>query len=147
MLHRLMRWTVFSIAYCIVRKHKKCRQLHQRSKPDCRSRVVAEDEERCAEGPHLGQRQSIHNRGHRVFTNSEMQILPREVLSLEISRARKGQGGLVRWSKVSRAAEEPRDVLCEHIQYLAGCFPPCDSFRIYRKHGQIFIPSARKLSA
>src|SRR5262245_33931200 len=99
--------TVFSIAHRLVRKHKKSGQFHERREPDRWSRVVAEDEEGRAEGPHFGQRESVHNRSHRVFANSEMQVLTTRAISLEISRAGKRQGGLVRWPEVRRAAEEP----------------------------------------
>src|SRR5262249_13848604 len=66
---------------------------------------------------------------------------PTVVLSLEISGASKGQGGLVRWSKISRAAEEPRDVLGEHIQCLARSVAPGNSLCVGREDREIMVPT------
>ena len=102
MLDRLVGGTVFSVTHGVVRKHENSGQLHQRRETDRRSRVVAEDEERCAKGPEFGQRETVHYRGHRVLANTEMQVLPTRAFSLEISRTCESQGGLVRWPEVRR---------------------------------------------
>src|ERR1700752_4676960 len=102
-----MSGTVFSVAHSVVRKDKNSGQLHQRREPDRGARVIAEDEEGRAEGPKFGQREAVHNGGHRVLANTQMQVLTAGTLSLEISRPSKGQRGLVRWSKICRTAEEP----------------------------------------
>ena len=114
MLDRLMGRAVFSVSHRIVRKHENRGQFHERGEPDCRSRVVAEDEERCAEGPNFGQRESVDNRGHRMLANTEMQVLARAV-RLEISCAGERQRRLVRWPEIRGSTEKPWNVLCEEI--------------------------------
>src|SRR5262245_51409330 len=121
-------------------KYENRRQFHYRRETDRRARVVAEDEESCAEGPDFGQRESVHNCPHCVLANSEMKVLPAPALSLEISGASKRQGGLVRWPEISRTTKQPRDVLCEHVQHLSRCVPTGNSLRIGRKNREIMIP-------
>src|SRR5262245_4653677 len=111
--------TVFSVTHGVVCKHKQRGQFHERRKPDRRSGIVAEDEEGGAKRPQLGQRESIHNRRHRVLADTEMQVLPVVTFSLEISCASERQSRLVRWTEIRRSSEKPRYVLCEHVQYLA----------------------------
>src|SRR5580700_981440 len=76
----------------------------------------------------------------------KMKILPAWVVSLKISGARKSQSRLVRGSKVSRAAQEPGNILREHIQYFARRVAPGYAFRISRKHRQVPIPSLREVA-
>src|SRR5262245_40202253 len=75
-----------------------------------------------------------------MLANTEMKVLPAPALSLEISGASKRQGGLVRWPEISRATKQPRDVLCEHIQYLARSVPPGNTLFIGRKDREITVP-------
>ena len=55
MLDRLVGRAVLAVPHGVMREHEDRRQLHQGGESDRRPRVVAEDEERRAEGPHLGQ--------------------------------------------------------------------------------------------
>src|SRR5262245_64541737 len=121
-------------------KYENRRQFHYRRETDRRARVVAEDEESCAEGPDFGQRESVHNCPHCVLANSEMKVLPAPALSLEISGASKRQGGLVRWPEISRATKQPRDVLSEHIQYLSRTVPRGNSLFIGRQDTERTVP-------
>src|SRR4030095_4458815 len=131
---------VFSVAHRFVRKHEKSRQFHERREPDRGARVVAKDEEARAEGPPFGQGESVPNRSHRVFANSEMQVLATRAFSLKISGPRKLQSCLVRWSEVGRTADEPRNILCQHIQHLARSIPPGNALSVGRKNWEITIP-------
>src|SRR5436309_15248162 len=101
-----MRRTVFSVPHGIVRKHENSGQFHERCEPDRRSRVVAEDEECCAESPEFGQRESVDNRGHRVLADTEMQVPSTGAVRLEISCARERQAALVRRSEIRGSTEE-----------------------------------------
>ncbi len=140
MLDRLVGRTVFSVAHGIVRKYKQSGQLHERRKPDRRSRVVAEDEEGRAKRAQFGQREAVHNGRHRVLADTEMQVLTVGAVRLEVSGSGERQSGLVRWPEIRRAAEEPRDVLGKHIQYLSRRVPPSDSLCIGRKNREIMVP-------
>ena len=73
-------------------------------------------------------------------------FLPPGVSGLEIAGALVGQGGLVRRAEIRRAAEEPGDVLREHVQHLAGCLAPRDAFRVGRKDGEIAVPTGREFA-
>src|SRR5262249_37372257 len=81
-----------------------------------------------------------------MLADSKMQILPTRALSLEISRAGKCESGLVRGSKVRGAAEEPRDVLREHIQSLARSVPSSNALGVGRENWEIPVPSRREFS-
>ena len=69
-----------------------------------------------------------------------MQISPIRSIGLEISRAFKIKRGLVRRPEISGSAEEPRNVLREHIQHLARSFAPGDALSVRRKDRKITIP-------
>ena len=56
MLDGLVRRAVFSVAHGVMREDEDGGQLHQGRQPDGGPRVIAEDEERRAEGPELRQR-------------------------------------------------------------------------------------------
>src|SRR5262245_35286175 len=118
MLDRLMSRAVFAVAHGVVGKNEERRQLHQSGEPDRRPRVVAEDEESRAESAELGKREAVNGCSHGVLADTEMQILPTRASGIEVARALVGQSGLVRRPEIRRAAEKPRDVLCEHVQYL-----------------------------
>src|SRR5262249_49904818 len=47
---------------------------------------------------------------------------------------------------VRRPAEEPRDVLREYVEHLAGRLAASEALGIRRKNGKIAIPSGRQLS-
>ena len=76
MLYRLVSWTILTIPHSVVRKDKNRWQLHQSRQPDRRARVITENKEACAEGPEFRQRKSIHNSGHSMLANTEMQVPP-----------------------------------------------------------------------
>jgi hypothetical protein len=123
-----------------VREDENGGQLHQRREPDGGARVVAEDEERRAERPQLGQRQPVDDRRHGVLANAEMQVLPAGLPAWK-SPAPGKSTGLVRRPEVGRAAQEPGDVLRQHVQHLARGVAPGDALGIGGKDGQVAIPS------
>src|SRR5215468_7870358 len=96
MFDRLVRGTVLSVAHRVMRKDENSRQFHERSKPDGGPEIVAEYEKCCAKGPHLRQREPIQNRSHRMFSNTEMQVLATRAISLKISCRGEGQCCFVR---------------------------------------------------
>src|SRR5262245_14737058 len=145
MLHRLVGGAILTVAHGVVREYEDGRQLHQRRKPDGGPRVVAEDEERCPEYAKLRERQTVDDRRHRMLADSKMQVLAVRRLGLKVSRALVGQRGLVRWSQVRRPAEEPRDVLREHVEYFARRIPAGDALGIRREHREVAIPTYRQV--
>src|SRR4030095_5386132 len=97
--------------------------------------------------PRLRQGEAVDGRRHRVLTDSEMEILTAWGPGLEASRALVRQGGLVRRPEVRRAAEQPRDVLREHVEHLARSAPAGDALGIRREDGEIAIPSLRQVAS
>ena len=62
---------VFADADRIVGQHINDAQSHQRRQPDRRPDVVGKDKESTAVGNHAAvQRQTVHNRAHRMFANA-----------------------------------------------------------------------------
>src|SRR5215475_7010804 len=100
MLHGLMGWAVFAITHRVVCEDKEGRKLHQRREPDRWPRIIAEDEEGRAESAELRQREPVHNGGHRMLADTEMQVFPGRVIDFEVSSARVRQRRLVRRSKI-----------------------------------------------
>src|SRR5215510_3473129 len=100
MLDGLMGRAVFAIAHRVVREDKDGRELHQRREPHRWPRVVAEDEEGRAERAELRQGEPVHNGGHGMLTDAEMQVFPCWVIGLEVSRTLICQRRLVRRSKI-----------------------------------------------
>src|SRR5215510_8567153 len=70
-----------------------------------------------------------------------MEVLSARAVGLEISSALKGQQGLIRWSQIGRATEEPRNVLGKHVHHLSGRFPSRNALRVDSKDGEVAIPS------
>src|SRR5262249_32296831 len=110
-------------------------------------RIISEDKECRTNAADLGKRKSVHDGLHRVFTDAEMQILAARSVRLETAGALIGQGGFVRRCEVCRAAQQPGDVLGEHVQHLAGRVTPGESFRIGRERGEVAIPTGGQLAA
>ena len=141
LFHRLMRWAVLAIAHGVVGENENGWQLHQGREPDGRLGVIAEDEECRSERPQLRQRKSVHRRRHGVFADAIMQILSAVIAGLEISGTFVFQRGPVRGAEVRRAADQPGNILRQHIQHLAGSIAPGDAFRVGGKDGQIAVPA------
>src|SRR5271168_4485091 len=123
-----------------MRENVDHRQLHQRSQPQRRTRIVAEDEIRRAEGPQLRYRKAVGNRGHGVLADAKMQIPPAWALCLEISRARKLERGPVRGPDIGRAAQKPRYVARYRVERCARRIAPGDSLWIRCKYRQVPVP-------
>src|SRR5438874_8761538 len=100
MLYRLMGRAVFAITHRVVCEDKDGRELHQSREPNRWPRVVAEDEEGRAESAQLRQGEPVHNGGHRMLADAEMQVFPCRVIGLEVSRALVRQRRLVRRPKI-----------------------------------------------
>ena len=73
-------------------------------------------------------------------------FLPPGLPGLEVSRALVRQRGLVRRAEIRRAAEEPGNVLREHVEHLARGFPAGDALGIRREDREVAIPSRRQLA-
>src|SRR5580700_2854983 len=115
MFHRLVGWTVFSIAHCFVCEDEDGGQLHKSREPDGGPGVITEDEERRTEGAELRQGEAIYDGSHGMFTDAEMQVLTARTFGLNTARALIGQCRFVRRPKIRRASKEPRDVLRQNV--------------------------------
>ncbi len=146
LLHGLMRWPILAVAHGVVREDEDRGKLHHGREPDGGARVVAEDEERRPERPELRQRKPIHDRGHPVLADAEVQVLSAGTPGLEIPRPLVRQRGPVRGRKVRRPAEEPGHVLSEHVEDLTRSVPPGHALRIGREDGKILVPIDRQLA-
>src|SRR5215475_12308325 len=100
MLHWLMGRAVFAIAHGVVREDKDGRELHHSREPDRWPRVIAKDEEGRTESAELRQGEPVHNGGHGMLADAEMQVFPCRVIGLEVSRALVRQRRLVRRSQI-----------------------------------------------
>src|SRR5262245_392815 len=76
-----------------------------------------------------------------------MQVAAAWSRGLEIAGARKGKRGPVRRAEVGRSSQEPRNVLGDHVEYLAGGVAPGDALGIGREARQVAVPSGRELAA
>src|SRR5208337_1327801 len=96
--------------------------------------------------PQLRQRESIHNRSHGVLANAEVQVPSSVAAGLEIARAFEGQQGLVGWTEITRASQEPGDVLRQNVQHLAGGVTARHAFGIGCENRQVAVPSRGQLA-
>src|SRR5215471_11814024 len=134
-----MGWTVLSVAHRVVREHVENRQLHYCRKPNSRPGVVAEDKKGGAKRAELRERQSVHNRTHRVLADAKVQVLAIRRIPLKTSGT--GQSGLVGRTKISGATEQPRDVLREDVQHLSRCLASSHSLRVGRESRKVTVPT------
>src|SRR5437867_6485049 len=119
MLDRLMRRAVFPVAHRIMCKCENNRQFHNRGKPDCGPGVVAEYEKCPSEGTKFRERQAVHDRSHCMFSYAEVQIFPSWIVPVQISGSLECQSRPVRRSEICGTTEEPRDALCEYVEYFS----------------------------
>src|ERR1700752_1495195 len=75
-----------------------------------------------------------------------MEIPPTGTRGLEVPGTLERQRSLVGRPQIPRAAEEPRNVLREHVQHLPRSFTAGDAFGGCWKDGQGSIPASRKLT-
>src|SRR5262245_45281997 len=75
-----------------------------------------------------------------------MQIAPRGRLGFEVPCTLKLQECPVGWPEVGGAAQEPRDVLGEHVEYLARGVATGDPLGIRRKARQVSVPARGQLA-
>ena len=121
-------------------------QLHERREPDGGARVVAEDEEGRAEGRSF--------ESERPFTIAPMacsrmpkwRFLPPGVAAWKSPAPAKVERGLGRWAEVRGAAEEPGDVLREHVQHLARGVAAGDPLRVGGEDREVPVPAGGQLA-
>ena len=147
LLDRLVRRAVLAVAHGVMGEDEDRRQLHQRRQPDRRPGIVAEDEEGRAERPQLGQRHAVDDRRHGMLADAEMEIAAAGAAGLEVAGAGELQRRLVRRAEVGRAAEEPGNVLGQHVQHLARGVAAGDALGIGREARQVAVPARRAARA
>src|SRR5205823_13597663 len=74
-----------------------------------------------------------------------VQVLAPGTVRLEVARPLVLERGLVRRPEIRRSAQEPRDVLRQHVQHLARGVAPREALRIGREDGKIPVPAGREL--
>src|SRR5579884_4238047 len=82
-----------------------------------------------------------------MFADAEMKVAPAIMIRLKITSAIKGKASLGGRSQISRAANQPGNILRNHIQYFCRGIAAGDAFFISREGGDIFVPSVRKFTA
>src|SRR5260370_823256 len=82
-----------------------------------------------------------------MLAYAEMQIPAARRCGLEISRVGELQRRLCRWTEIRRAAQQPGNVLGEHVKHLAGGISSSYSLGDGRETGQIPIPPCRQFAA
>src|SRR5258706_14181309 len=100
MLDRLVGWAVFTVAHGVVSEHKKSGQLHQGRKAYRGAGIIAEDEKGRAEGSQLGERQSVDDGAHCMFTYAKMHVLAARTGGLKLACTLEGQGGFSRRAEI-----------------------------------------------
>ena len=129
LLDRLVRRAVLAERDGVVRPDEDRRHLHERRETHRRAHVVAEDEERAAERARLAvQHDAVHDRGHRVLADAEVQHAAVGVARRLVGGPLGGdeRGGVVdrrevRLGEVGRAAPELGEHAGEGVDDLAGC--------------------------
>ena len=80
-----MRRPILAITHGVMGEHEDGRNLHERGEADRRPGIVAEDEERRAEGAQFRQRQTVDDCRHRMLANAEMKIAASRSFGFEVS--------------------------------------------------------------
>src|ERR1700722_1509589 len=75
-----------------------------------------------------------------------MEVLSAGIVGLKISRTLVLQSGLVRWTEIRGAAEEPWYVLREKVKRCARGFSAGQTLLISRKNGEIAVPTNRQFA-
>ena len=143
---RLMRRSVFAQADRIVREDVNYRHLHEGCQANRRAHVVAEIEERAAEGPQLRDRHAIQRGTHGMFANAEMNIAPAVLVWTGSLPRLKFRVVLL---ELPRSAEPPisQGIFCaSSIQNLAGTLAGRHTFRIGGKRTADSCPSRREFA-
>ena len=128
LLDRLVRRAVLAERDGVVRPDEDRRHLHERREAHRRAHVVAEDEERAAERAGLAvQHDAVHDRGHRVLADAEVQHAAVGVARELVGRPLGGderRGAVdrreVRLGEVGRTAPELGEHAGEGVDDLAG---------------------------
>ena len=142
-LDRLVGWSVFSDTNGVVGEDVDHGNFHQRTQPEGRPYVVAEDEKSRAVGSDFDQAETVQDRPHRMFAYAEVQVSAGIVRGLEIAASVEGESGLGGGSQVGGATDQPGHVLPDGIQHLAGRFSGGKALGIGREAGKILVPALR----
>src|SRR5450631_1354455 len=108
-----MRWPVFADADGVVGKDVDYGDFHDGAEAHGRFAVVAENKEGRNERAQFGERQTVPDRAHGVFADTEMEVAPAAGLRLEIAHTIECEASLGRGIKIGRATQQPGDVLGE----------------------------------
>ena len=104
----------------VVREHVDDRELHERGEPDRGARVITENQEGGAKGPHLAERHPIQDAAHRVLADAEVKVASAVAACLEIAGPVEGEPSIGRRSEVGRAADQPGHVSGDGVEHLPG---------------------------
>ena len=108
---RLVRRPILADANRVVGKDVDRRNLHKGAQTDGGSGVIAEDEKAGSEGAHLGERHSVDDGAHCMFTNTEVEVATAVIIGAKITCALEGKTGFGRGRQIGSAADEPGHVL------------------------------------
>ena len=144
LLDWLMRRSILANTNRIVRHHVNHGGFHQRRQPHRWFHVIGEVKEGRVEHFQTRDCHAVRRRSHAVFANSEVEVASSIVVGLKIARARHLQVNLVRFRQISRASDQPRNVLRESIQNFSRAFPSGNAFGVGREGRQILVPSVRQ---
>src|SRR5438067_11165092 len=81
-----------------------------------------------------------------MLADAEMQVPAAVTAGLEIAGSLERQERLVGRAEIRRSAEQPWDVLREHVEHFARRVPSGDSLGIGGENGESEVPSARQLA-
>src|SRR5262245_14679356 len=81
-----------------------------------------------------------------MLANAEMEIATSGCLGFEVTGALEREQRFGGWRKVRRAAQEPGDVLGEHVQHLTRGVATGDALEVRREARQVAVPRRRQLA-
>src|SRR5579884_295896 len=82
-----------------------------------------------------------------MFADAEMKVAPAIMIRLKITSAVKSKARFGGRSQISRAANQPGNILRNHIQYFCRGIAAGDALFISREGWDVFVPSVRKFTA
>src|SRR6185437_468431 len=120
LLDRLVCRTILPQADRVMREDVYNREFHQRAQADGWLHVIGKDEEARSVSTDFGQCEPVENRAHSVLADAEMQVAATVFLSFEVAGCLKREAWFGRRCEVGRAADKPRMICCDGVQYFGG---------------------------
>ena len=145
MLDRLVGRAVLTEPDRVVREHVSDRQTHEGRQSDGGPHVVRENQERPAERADSAvEREAVHDAGHPVLADTEVNHAAIRVVRRQISAAVDVR--LVRRPEVGRSTDQIGDTCGDALKHLAGPRPGSVGFVDVLESRNLGVPARRQVS-